>query len=110
MSVGLSQPPKPSASLSPESPPQVTDLNAQTHITVLLDEAVDALAIKPSGIYVDGTFGRGGHSRKILERLGAEGRLIALDRDLAAIASAAQIKDARFQIIQNTACVPCAAH
>lgn len=101
MSVGLRQPPKSSASLSPESPPQVTDLNTQTHITVLLDEAVDALAIKPSGIYVDGTFGRGGHSRRILERLDAAGRLIALDRDLAAIAAAAAITDARFQIIHS---------
>ncbi len=101
MSVGLSQPPKPSASLSPESPPQVTDLNINTHITVLLNEAVDALAIKPSGVYVDGTFGRGGHSRKILEKLDDKGRLIALDCDLAAVASAAQIKDARFQIIHS---------
>ncbi|HEY0267806.1 MAG TPA: 16S rRNA (cytosine(1402)-N(4))-methyltransferase RsmH [Methyloradius sp.] len=68
------------------------------HITVLLDEAVDALAIKPNGIYVDGTFGRGGHSRKILEQLGAQGRLIGLDRDLAAVASAGNIRDVRFQI------------
>ncbi len=101
MSVGLRQPPKSSASLSPESPPQVTDLNTQTHITVLPDEAVDALAIKPSGIYVDGTFGRGGHSRRILERLDTAGRLIALDRDLAAIAAAAAITDARFKIIHS---------
>jgi 16S rRNA (cytosine1402-N4)-methyltransferase len=70
-----------------------------SHTTVLLEEAVDALAVKPSGVYVDGTFGRGGHSRKILEKLGEEGRLIALDRDLAAIASAAFIQDARFQIM-----------
>lgn len=101
MSVGQRQPPKPSASLSPESPPQVTDLNTNTHITVLLNEAVDALAIKPSGVYVDATFGRGGHSRKILERLDDKGRLIALDRDLAAIAAAAEIRDARFQIIHS---------
>ncbi len=101
MSVGQRQPPKPSASLSPESPPQVTDLNTNTHITVLLNEAVDALAIKPSGVYVDATFGRGGHSRKILEKLGDKGRLIALDRDLAAIAAAAEIRDARFQIIHS---------
>jgi 16S rRNA (cytosine1402-N4)-methyltransferase len=73
------------------------------HQTVLLNEAVDALAIKPQGVYVDATFGRGGHSRKILERLGTErgsaGRLIALDRDLAAIASATKIQDPRFQIL-----------
>ena len=47
------------------------------------DEAVDALEVKPDGTYVDGTFGRGGHSRLILERLGKTGRLIAMDRDLA---------------------------
>ncbi|MBL0121413.1 MAG: 16S rRNA (cytosine(1402)-N(4))-methyltransferase RsmH [Betaproteobacteria bacterium] len=55
------------------------------HITVLLREAVEALAIKPDGTYVDGTFGRGGHSRAILERLGANGRLIAIDRDPCAV-------------------------
>ena len=55
------------------------------HITVLLREAVDALAIKPDGVYVDGTFGRGGHSRAILDRLGPDGRLIAIDRDPHAI-------------------------
>lgn len=75
------------------------------HITVLLDEAVDALAIKPAGVYVDGTFGRGGHSRKILEKLGAQGRLIALDRDLAAIDAAAAIQDPRFQIVTMLASV-----
>lgn len=71
------------------------------HITVLLDEAVEALAIKPAGTYVDGTFGRGGHSRKILEKLGEQGRLIALDRDLAAVGSAASIQDARFHIAHS---------
>ena len=55
------------------------------HTTVLLHEAVEALQIEPQGIYVDGTFGRGGHSRLILERLGAKGRLIAMDKDPAAI-------------------------
>ena len=71
------------------------------HITVMLEEAVEGLAIKPNGIYVDGTFGRGGHSRKILEKLGSKGRLIALDRDLAAVSSAASIQDARFQIVHR---------
>ena len=71
------------------------------HITVMLEEAVDGLDVKPSGIYVDGTFGRGGHSRKILEKLGNKGRLIALDRDLAAVSSAASIQDARFQIVHR---------
>jgi 16S rRNA (cytosine1402-N4)-methyltransferase len=67
----------------------------------MLEEAVEGLAIKPSGIYVDGTFGRGGHSRKILEKLGSEGRLIALDRDLAAVSSAESIQDARFQMVHR---------
>ncbi len=55
------------------------------HAPVLLAECLDALAIKPGGIYVDGTFGRGGHSLEILKRLGDEGRLIATDRDATAI-------------------------
>ncbi len=58
---------------------------ALSHITVLLQEAVDALAIRPDGIYVDATFGRGGHSRRILAALGPQGRLIAFDRDPRAI-------------------------
>ena len=66
------------------------------HVTVLLAEAVEALAIRPEGIYVDATFGRGGHSRAILDRLGPAGRLIALDRDPAAIAAGAQLQDERF--------------
>ena len=68
------------------------------HRAVLLEEAVDALAIRPEGIYVDATFGRGGHSRAILERLGPKGRLIALDRDPEAVAAARAITDARFSI------------
>ena len=70
-----------------------------SHTTVLLHEAVAALKIKPQGIYVDGTFGRGGHSRLILERLGAGGRLIALDKDPAAIAAGRAISDERFQLV-----------
>ena len=53
----------------------------QVHEPVLAREAIEALAVRPEGIYVDGTFGRGGHSRLILARLGPRGRLIALDRD-----------------------------
>jgi 16S rRNA (cytosine1402-N4)-methyltransferase len=68
------------------------------HRTVLLEEAVGALAILADGIYVDATFGRGGHSRAILERLGPAGRLIALDRDPQAIAAARAIDDPRFSI------------
>ncbi|MGL5006201.1 MAG: 16S rRNA (cytosine(1402)-N(4))-methyltransferase RsmH [Plesiomonas sp.] len=71
------------------------------HITVLLQEAVEGLAIHPDGIYIDGTFGRGGHSRLILSKLGPEGRLIAIDRDLRAIAEANTIDDPRFQIIHG---------
>jgi 16S rRNA (cytosine1402-N4)-methyltransferase len=66
------------------------------HRTVLLAEAVDALAVKPDGTYVDATFGRGGHARAILDRLGPRGRLIALDRDPEAIAAAGGIGDGRF--------------
>ena len=69
------------------------------HATVLLREAVDALQIKAQGVYVDGTFGRGGHSRLILERLGTQGRLIALDKDLAAVAAGQVISDSRFQLL-----------
>lgn len=75
------------------------------HRTVLLEEAVDALAIdgaRTNGVYVDGTFGRGGHSRRILERLGAQGRLIAFDKDPQAIATARTISDARFEIVHDS--------
>jgi 16S rRNA (cytosine1402-N4)-methyltransferase len=68
------------------------------HTTVLLSEAVDALDIKPDGTYVDATFGRGGHSRLILSKLSPQGRLIAFDKDLDAIAAAQQIQDPRFSI------------
>ncbi len=66
------------------------------HVPVLLETAVDALAIRPGGTYVDGTFGRGGHARAILERLGPSGRLVAVDRDPAAEAAARGVADARF--------------
>ena len=69
------------------------------HETVLLQEAVDALAIRADGVYVDATFGRGGHSRLILARLGANGRLIALDKDPQAVAAATRISDARFCVV-----------
>ncbi|HEY1844257.1 MAG TPA: 16S rRNA (cytosine(1402)-N(4))-methyltransferase RsmH [Buttiauxella sp.] len=71
------------------------------HTTVLLDEAVNGLNIRPDGIYIDGTFGRGGHSRLILSQLGAEGRLLAIDRDPQAIAAAQAIDDPRFSIIHG---------
>ncbi len=71
---------------------------------MLLHEAVDALAIRPDGIYVDATFGRGGHSRLILKKLGASGRLVALDRDPDAIRSAAIVigDDPRFSIVHTS--------
>ena len=75
------------------------------HRTVLLDEAVDALALsgeRANGVYVDGTFGRGGHSRKILQQLGSGGRLLAFDKDTQAIANAATIDDRRFEIAHDS--------
>jgi 16S rRNA (cytosine1402-N4)-methyltransferase len=66
---------------------------AAEHITVLLQEAVEALVTTAEGIYVDGTFGRGGHSRAILARLASTGRLIAIDRDPQAVQSAREALD-----------------
>jgi len=73
-------------------------VSADAHLPVLLRPAVDALAIESrnDGTFVDATFGRGGHSRLILERLGPRGRLIGMDRDPEAIASARRIRDPRF--------------
>ncbi|WP_372880134.1 16S rRNA (cytosine(1402)-N(4))-methyltransferase RsmH [Psychromonas sp.] len=73
------------------------------HITVLLDEAVNGLGLKKDGIYVDGTFGRGGHSRHILAQLGEQGRLIAIDRDPRAIETGEALmkEDPRFTIIHG---------
>jgi 16S rRNA (cytosine1402-N4)-methyltransferase len=71
------------------------------HVSVLLDESLDALAIKPQGVYLDCTFGRGGHSQGILRRLGEKGKLLAIDRDLAAIHSDLAVemaKDVRFSL------------
>lgn len=76
----------------------------QEHKPVLLDEAITGLAIKPEGRYIDGTFGRGGHSRAILEKLGAQGKLLAFDKDPAAIAEAEKdfINDERFILRQGS--------
>ncbi|WP_031578141.1 16S rRNA (cytosine(1402)-N(4))-methyltransferase RsmH [Ruminobacter sp. RM87] len=76
-------------------------MNGYKHVTVLLKEAVDALEIKPNGTYLDCTFGRGGHSREILSRLGPDGRLFAIDRDPEAVKAAQDIKDSRFTIIHG---------
>lgn len=75
-----------------------------SHISVLLSEALDALAIQPDGIYIDGTFGRGGHSRALLARLGPEGRLIAFDKDPEAIRAGEQLaaEDGRFVVVQRS--------
>ena len=73
-----------------------------SHQTVLLQEAVEALQVKPSGTYVDGTFGRGGHSRAILQRLGPNGRLLALDRDPQAVVCAREINDHRLTMLHHS--------
>ncbi|MBB3330014.1 16S rRNA (cytosine1402-N4)-methyltransferase [Halomonas campaniensis] len=80
-------------SSAPDTPPR-----GYRHASVLLDGAVEALIHDPDGAYLDGTFGRGGHSRAILDRLGQGGRLLAIDRDPQAIAEAAAIHDDRFTI------------
>jgi 16S rRNA (cytosine1402-N4)-methyltransferase len=73
---------------------------ADTHISVLLREACDALLPERGGVLVDGTFGRGGHTRALLARMPNDARLIALDRDHQAEASACEINDARFSFVR----------
>ncbi len=94
----IEKPASVSASIMTSALNHTKNSSSAAHITVLLNEAVDALNIKSGGIYVDGTFGRGGHSRLILSRLEKSGRLYAIDRDLAALAEGKAIQDARFQI------------
>ena len=74
------------------------------HITVLLDEAVEGLAVRAGGCYLDGTFGRGGHSRLILQKLGPDGRLLGFDKDPLAIATgeALAAEDGRFVVVQRS--------
>ena len=74
------------------------------HQSVLLKEAVDALKIKEDGTYIDGTFGRGGHSSAILSKLGSRGKLIALDKDSAAIKYGKKIfqDDSRIDFINSS--------
>jgi 16S rRNA (cytosine1402-N4)-methyltransferase len=74
------------------------------HKPVLLDEVIDALNIRADGYYIDATFGRGGHSREILQRLGPQGRLLAFDKDPEAVNSADNdlVEDERFEIIQGS--------
>ena len=77
-------------------------MTTSPHISVLLAETLAGLAIKADGIYLDGTFGRGGHSREIIQALGPNGRLFAIDRDPSAIAAAAPLlADARFHITHS---------
>lgn len=74
------------------------------HLPVLLKQSIEGLLIKPNGIYVDATFGRGGHSRAILNRLNEQGRLFAIDKDPEAIAHANHLfgKDRRFMILPGS--------
>ncbi|MCW2294119.1 16S rRNA (cytosine1402-N4)-methyltransferase [Pseudomonas sp. BIGb0408] len=74
------------------------------HITVLLEEAVDGLSLRADGCYVDGTFGRGGHSRLILDRIGPGGRLLGFDKDPLAIATGNTLaaEDGRFVVVQRS--------
>lgn len=78
-------------------------MSSLSHIPVLLQECISGLNIHSGGIYIDGTFGRGGHSREILSHLGPSGRLIALDRDLTAVAAGRELEqlDSRFRIIHT---------
>ena len=78
-------------------------MSSNVHVPVLLGPVLDGLKIKPDGCYVDGTFGRGGHSREILKQLNDNGRLIAIDRDPQAIAAAPQslTDDPRFELIRG---------
>src|SRR5947199_6061312 len=71
------------------------------HRPVLAAEAIEALAVRADGIFIDGTFGRGGHSRAILDRLGPQGRLVALDRDPQARAAARELLDGRFMFLKH---------
>ena len=71
------------------------------HLSVMLEEALQHLAIKKEGVYIDGTFGRGGHSRRVLDALGENGRLLSFDRDSAAIQcenAQMMLQDARFSL------------
>ncbi|MBA6418204.1 16S rRNA (cytosine(1402)-N(4))-methyltransferase RsmH [Pseudomonas neustonica] len=82
-------------------------MNAQSnyqHVSVLLNEALEGLAIKPDGLYIDGTFGRGGHSRALLSGLAPGGRLIAFDKDPEAIRAGNELAaiDGRFVVVQRS--------
>lgn len=76
-------------------------MSGGSHTAVLLEQAAEGLRVRSDGCYVDCTFGRGGHSRAILSRLGKTGRLIALDRDPLAVAAGGEIDDERFRIVHG---------
>jgi 16S rRNA (cytosine1402-N4)-methyltransferase len=83
----------------PETTLNPNEDSQQVHFSVLLNESLEGLHIRPDGVYIDGTFGRGGHSRAILKQLGEKGRLLAIDQDPQAIEYAkTHIQDARFEI------------
>ena len=78
-------------------------VSSSGHLPVLLDPVISGLNIRPDGLYIDGTFGRGGHSAEILKALGPEGRLLAIDRDPQAIAAVSESlrTDTRFDILKG---------
>jgi 16S rRNA (cytosine1402-N4)-methyltransferase len=82
----------------------VSLLSDLAHTTVLLNETVDGCVVDPDGVYVDGTFGRGGHSRLLLSKLSSNGKLIGFDKDPLAIASGEELEaeDSRFRIVQSS--------
>lgn len=82
----------------------MTETRDYKHVTVLLDEAVAALAVRAGGRYLDGTFGRGGHSRLLLQQLGSDGHLLGFDKDPQAIATgqALAAEDGRFVVVQRS--------
>ena len=79
-------------------------MSSNAHVPVLLGPVLVGLNIKPDGCYVDGTFGRGGHSKEVLRQRGENGRLIAIDRDPAAIANAPEslLQDPRFELVRGS--------
>ncbi len=83
-----------------ESPQAESRATPDGHQPVLAEETLQALAVRADGVYLDATFGRGGHSRLILAQLGAAGRLIALDRDPQAIAAAKSLADTRLTVVK----------
>ena len=78
-------------------------LRDELHESVLKSEVIKALSIKPDGVYIDATFGRGGHSESILSSLGPHGRLVAIDRDPEAVEAALKLQksDARLSVVHT---------